>query len=122
MTKHWESSIEFKGRNYKKKRKRAISPEETQSKKQKIKVDDFFQTFGMLPDGNNTEWIKSAKPAYETSEETGNNWAYKTWISEESRNNVIQRKEQGKENSPVKMEVIPPKKYYQSRKGPERKW
>ena len=31
------------------------------------------KNFGILPDGNNTEWIKSMKPAYETSEETGNN-------------------------------------------------
>ena len=42
-------------------------------KKQKIKVDDFFQNASILPDGSDSEGIRSTKPAYQTSEESRNN-------------------------------------------------
>ena len=49
------------------------SPEESKKKKQKIKMDDFFQNASILPDGSDSEGIRSTKPAYQTFEETGNN-------------------------------------------------
>ena len=68
-----EYSFEPKRSSPKNKRKRPSSPEETNKKKQKIEVDDFFQNASILPDGSDTEGIRSTKPAYQTSEETGNN-------------------------------------------------
>ena len=38
-----------------------------------MKVDDFFRNASILPDGSDTEGIRSTKPAYQTSEDTGNN-------------------------------------------------
>ena len=49
------------------------SPEETNKKKQKIEINYFIQNGSILPDGSDTEGIRSTKPAYERSEETGNN-------------------------------------------------
>ena len=53
--------------------KRPSSPEETNKKKQKIEIDDFFRNASILPDGSDSEGIRSTKPAYQTSEETSNN-------------------------------------------------
>ena len=36
-------------------------------------VDDLFQNASILPDGSDSEGIRSTKPAYERSEETGSN-------------------------------------------------
>ena len=36
-------------------------------------MDDFFQNASILPDGSDSEGIRSTKPAYQTFEETGNN-------------------------------------------------
>ena len=49
------------------------SPEETNKRKQKIKIDNFFQNAIILPDGSDSQVITSTKPAYQTSEENGNN-------------------------------------------------
>ena len=68
-----ESSFEGKRSSPQNKRKRPSFPEETTKKKQKIKVDDFFQNASILPDGSDSEGIRSTKPAYQTSEESGNN-------------------------------------------------
>ena len=74
MTKNQrEYSFERKRSSPKNKRKRPSSPEETTKKKQKIKMDDFFQNASILPDGSDSEGIRSTKPAYQTFEETGNN-------------------------------------------------
>ena len=53
--------------------RKTSSHEESNKKKQKIKIDDFFQNPSILPDGSDSEGIRSTKPAYHTSEETGNN-------------------------------------------------
>ena len=45
-------------------------------------VDDFFQNASILPDGSDTEGIRSTKPAYDRSEE--------------NRKNDRRRKDQGK--------------------------
>ena len=68
-----ESSFERKRSSPQKKRKRPSFPEETTKKKQKIKVDDFFQNASILPDGSDSEGIRLTKPVYQTSEESGNN-------------------------------------------------
>ena len=68
-----EFSFERKGSSPKNQRKRPSSPEETNKTKQNIKMDDFFQNASILPDGSDSEGIKSTKPAYQTSEETSNN-------------------------------------------------
>ena len=68
-----EYSFERKRSSPKNKRNRPSSPEETTKKKQKIEIDDFFQNASILPDGSDSEGIRSTKPAYQTSEETGNN-------------------------------------------------
>ena len=68
-----ESSFERKRSSPKNQRKRPSSPEETNKKKLKIKMDDFFQNASILPDGSDSEGIRSTKPAYQTFEETGNN-------------------------------------------------
>ena len=68
-----ESSFEGKRSSPKNKRKRPSSPEESNKKKQKIKIDDFFQNASILADGSDSEGIRSTKPAYQTFEETGNN-------------------------------------------------
>ena len=70
--KHREYSFERKRSSPKSKRNRPSSPEET-NKKQKIQIHDFFQNASILPDGSDSEGIRSTKPAYQTSEETGNN-------------------------------------------------
>ena len=70
--KHREYSFERKRSSPKNKRNRPSSPEET-NKKQKIQIDDFFQNASILPDGSDSEGIRSTKPAYQTSEETSNN-------------------------------------------------
>ena len=70
--KHREYSFEQKRSCPKNKRNRPSSPEET-NKKQKIQIDDFFQNASILPDGSDSEGIRSTKPAYQTSEETTNN-------------------------------------------------
>ena len=71
--KHREYSFERKRSSPKNKRNRPSSPEETNKKKQKIEIDYFFQNASILPDGSDSEGIRSTKPAYQTSEETGNN-------------------------------------------------
>ena len=65
----------FEGNRSYPKNKRIIpsSPEETNKKKQKIEIDDFFRNASILPDGSDSKGIRSTKPAYERSEETGNN-------------------------------------------------
>ena len=68
-----ESSFERKRSSPENKRKRPASPEETNKKKQKITIDDFFQNASILPDCSDSEGIRSTKPAYQTFEETGNN-------------------------------------------------
>ena len=68
-----EFSFERKGSSPKNQRKRPSSPEETNKTKQKNKIDDFFQNASILPDGSDSEGIRSTKPAYQTSEETSNN-------------------------------------------------
>ena len=68
-----EYSFERKRNFPKNERKRPSSPDETKTKKQKMTVDDFFQNASILPDGSDSEGIRSTKPAYQTSEETGNN-------------------------------------------------
>ena len=68
-----EYSFQRKRSSPKNKRKRPSSPEETNKKKQKIKMDDFFQNASILPDGSDSEGIRSTKPAYQTFEETGDN-------------------------------------------------
>ena len=74
MTKNQrECSFERKRSSPKNQRKRPSSPEESNKKKQKIKIDDFFQNASILPDGSDSEGIRSTKPAYQTFEETGNN-------------------------------------------------
>ena len=80
-----EYSFERKRSSPQNKRKRPSFPEETTKKKQKIKVDDFFQNASILPDGSDSEGIRSTKPAYQTSEE--------------SRNNDRRRKDQGNGNT-----------------------
>ena len=65
MTKnHREYSFERKRSSPKNKRNRPSSPEETNKKKQKIQIDDFFQNASILPDGSDSEGIRSTKPAY----------------------------------------------------------
>ena len=49
------------------------SPEESNKKKQKIKIDELFQNTSIIPDGSDSEGITSTKPVYQTSEQTGNN-------------------------------------------------
>ena len=49
------------------------SPQESNKKKQKIKIDYLFQNASILPDSSDSEGIRSTKPVYERSEETGNN-------------------------------------------------
>ena len=68
-----ESSFERKRSYPKNERKRPSSPEETKMKKQKMTVEDFFQNASILPDGSDSEGIRSTKPAYQTFQETGNN-------------------------------------------------
>ena len=68
-----ESSFEPKRSSPKNKRKRPSSRKETNKKKQKIEVDDFFQNASILPGGSDSEGIRSTKPAYQTCEEIGNN-------------------------------------------------
>ena len=68
-----EYSFERKRSSPQNKRKRPSSPEETNKKKQKIKMDDFFQNASILPDGSDSEGIRSTKPVYQTFEETGDN-------------------------------------------------
>ena len=67
-----EYSFERKRSSPQNKRKRPSFPEETTKKKQKIKVDDFCQNASILPDGSDSEGIRSTKPAYQTSEESRN--------------------------------------------------
>ena len=75
MTKNQrEYSFERKTSSPKKQTKRPSSPEESKKKKQKIKMDDFFQNASILPDGSDSEGIRSTKPTYQTFEETGNNY------------------------------------------------
>ena len=71
--KHREYSFERRRSSPKNKRNRPSSAEETNKKKQKIEIHDFFQNASILPDGSDSEGIRSTKPAYQTSEETGNN-------------------------------------------------
>ena len=74
MTKNQrESSFERKRSSPKNQRKRPSSPEESNKKKQKIEIDDFFQNASILPDGSDSEGIRSTKPAYQTFQETANN-------------------------------------------------
>ena len=80
-----EYSFERKRSSPQNKRKRPSFPKETTKKKQKIKVDDFFQNASILPDGSDSEGIRSTKPVYQTSEE--------------SRNNDRRRKDQGNGNT-----------------------
>ena len=80
-----EFSFEEKRSSSQNKRKRPSFPEETTKKKQKIKVDDFFQNASILPDGSDSEGIRSTKPAYQTSQE--------------SRNNDRKRNDQGNSNT-----------------------
>ena len=80
-----EYSFERKRSSPQNKRKRPSFPEETTKKKQKIKVDDFFQNASILPDGSDSKGIRSTKPAYQTSEE--------------SRNSDRRRKDQGNGNT-----------------------
>ena len=68
-----EYSFERKRTSPKNQRERPSSPEESNKKKQKIKIDDFFQNASILPDGSDSEGIRSTKPAYQTFEQTGNN-------------------------------------------------
>ena len=68
-----ECSFERKRSSPRNKRKIPSSPEETNKKKQNIKIDDFLQNASILPDGSDSQGIRSTKPAYQTSEETGNN-------------------------------------------------
>ena len=68
-----ECSFEWKRSSPRNKRKIPSSPEETNKKKQNIKIDDFLQNASILPDGSDSQGIRSTKPAYQTSEETGNN-------------------------------------------------
>ena len=68
-----EFSFEQRRSYPKNQRKRPSSPDETNKKKQKIEIDDFFQNASILPDGSDSEGIRSTKPAYQTSEETANN-------------------------------------------------
>ena len=68
-----EFSFEQKRSYPKNQRKRPSSPEETNKKKHKIEIDDFFQNASILPDGSDSEGIRSPKPAYQTSQETANN-------------------------------------------------
>ena len=68
-----EFSFEQRRSYPKNQRKRPSSPEETNKKKHKIEIDDFFQNASILPDGSDSEGIRSTKPAYETSQETPNN-------------------------------------------------
>ena len=67
-----ECSFEQK-RSSRNKRKILLSAEESKKNKYNIKIDDFFQNASILPDGSDSEGIRSTKPAYKTSEETGNN-------------------------------------------------
>ena len=56
MTKNQtECSFEQKRSSPKNQRKRPSSPEEINKKKQKIKLDDFFQNARILPDGSDSE-------------------------------------------------------------------
>ena len=68
-----EYSFERKITSPKNQRKRPSFPEESNKKKQKIKIDDFFQNASILPDGSDSEGIRSTKLAYQTFEQTGNN-------------------------------------------------
>ena len=68
-----EYSFARKRSSPKTQRKRPSSPEETNKKKQKIEIDDFFQNASILPDGSDSEGIRSTKPAYQTSEENRKN-------------------------------------------------
>ena len=74
MTKN-QTEYRFEGkRSYpRNKRKIPSSHEQTNKKKQNIKIDDFFLNTSILPDGSDSEGIRSTKPAYERSEENGNN-------------------------------------------------
>ena len=54
-------------------KKRPLSHEETNKKKQKIQIDDFFLNASILPYGSDSEGIRSTKPAYERSEENRKN-------------------------------------------------
>ena len=74
MTKN-QREYRFEGKRIYPRNKRKIpsSHEETNKKKQKIKINDFFQNASILPDGSDTEGIRSIKPAYERSDENGNN-------------------------------------------------
>ena len=68
-----EYSFERKISCRKNKRKSPSSPEETNKKKQKIQIDYFFQNASILLGASDSEWIRLTKPAYQTSEQTGNN-------------------------------------------------
>ena len=68
-----EYTFDRKIRFPKNKRKIPLSPEETKKKKQKIKIDHFFWNAIILPDSSDSEGIRSTKPGYQTSQETGNN-------------------------------------------------
>ena len=77
---HRQYSTEGKGNYLKNKRKRPSSPEDTHKNKQKLKVTDFYQNASLNPDSSDNEGIRSTKPAYQTQ------------TSEESSNNIMQRK------------------------------
>ena len=68
-----EYSFERKRSSPKNQRKSPSSPEETNKKKQKIQIDDFFQNASILLGASDSEGIRSTKTAYQTSEESGNN-------------------------------------------------
>ena len=68
-----ESSFERKRSFPQNKKKRPSFPEQTTKKKHIIKIDDFFQNASILLRASDSEGIRSTKPAYQTSEQTGDN-------------------------------------------------
>ena len=68
-----EYSFERKRSSPQNKRKRPSFPEETTKKKHIIKIDDFSQNASILLGASDSEGIRSTKPAYQTSEQTGDN-------------------------------------------------
>ena len=83
-----EYSFEGKRSSPKNKRKSPSFPVATNKKKQKIEMDDFFQNAGIFPDGSDSEGIRSTKPAYQTSQETGNN---RRKIKDQGNSNTAKR-------------------------------
>ena len=74
MTKN-QREYRFQGKRIypRNKKKRPSSHEETNKKKQKFQIDDFFLNASILPYGSDSEGIRSTKPAYERSEENRKN-------------------------------------------------